>query len=441
MKFPVRAFFGAAVVCAATSILTPQLSQAADGKFALKDEPRPSNIRLQETEMGVVFTDSRGMTLYTDNSDPKENVPACTDNKDSREYRGEATEPHPNNPVASPSTCLMKHPPVLTGDAKPVGAWTVLERSNGIKQWAYRGHPVYTSIKDLTPGQAYASVEPTLLQYRKRWMTIFAPLDIPSDISVQTVGEARVFATFSGRTLYTLAQDRSGKSTCEDACLEKWQPFLGGAMSQSRGEWALATRSDGTRQWAFRSKPLYMFKGDRKLGDTNANNLSGSLVAVAYAAPPPPSFVTVQGTPVGDVYADERGHTLYAWICSNPTDCDDVGDKSHWWFVDCGNSAEKCTNMWHPVLATPGSKPIGNTWSIVNMPLPWSPVRAAEGSNEQSVKVWAQNGRPLFTYDYEDRPGMLDGDDYGTFTTSRFFALKATGRDLNKKGIITQAAR
>ena len=440
MKFPVRAFLGAAVVCAATALLTPQPSSAADVKLALKDEPRPSNIRLQETEMGVVYADSRGMTLYTDREDPKENVPACTEK--SNERRGEATEPHPDHP-GNTANCLTKHVPVLVGDAKPVGAWTVLERSNGIKQWAYRNHPVYTSVKDIAPGSSWNSFEPGLRQYRRRWLTVFAPLDLPPDIALQTIGAARVFATYAGHTLYTLAQDRSGKSTCEGTCLEKWQPFLGGAMSQPRGEWSLVTRSDTTRQWAFQGKPLYMFTGDRKAGDTRANNVPGSQVAIAYAAPTPPPFMTIQSTPVGDVYADDKGHTLYAFICpTGQADCDDVTDKSNWWFVDCGNSPEKCTKQWFPVLAAPGAKATGNTWTIVNMPLPFSPVRAAEGSTEQTVKVWAQNGRPLFTYAYDDRPAMIDGMDTGTFTGPRWFGVMATGGNLNmKKGPITQAAR
>ncbi len=439
MKFPVRAFLGAAVVGAATALLTLQPALAADGKLALKEEPRPSNIRLQETEMGVVYADSRGMTLYTDRNDPKDFVPACTEK--SNESRGEATEPHPDHPVANPPNCLTKHLPVDVGDGKPVGAWTVFERSPGVKQWAYRGHPVYTSVKDIAPGQSWNSLEPGLRQYRKRWLTVFAPLDLPPDIILQTVGAARVFATYSNHTLYTLTQDRPGKSTCEDACVKKWQPFLGGEMSQPRGEWTLATRADKTRQWVFRGKPLYTFAGDRKNGDVKGNNLPGSQVAVAYAAPTPPSFMTIQTTPAGDLYADDKGKTLYAFICPSESDCDDVTDKSHWWFVDCGNSPEKCTRQWLPVLAAPGAKATGNTWTIVNMPRPWSPVRAAENSAEPSVRVWAQNGRPLFTYVYEDRPGMIDGMDTGTFTGPRWFGVMATGGNLNAKGPTTQAAR
>ena len=439
MKPSVRVLLGAAIVGTAAALLTPQPSGAADSnKLTLKAEPYPSNIRLQETDMGVVYADSRGLTLYTDRNDPKDYVPACTA-KD-RERRGEETEPHPDHP-GNTANCLTKHIPVPVGDAKPVGAWTVFER-DGEKQWAYRGHPVYTSVKDIAPGSTWNSFEPGLRQYRKRWLTVFAPVDIPPDVILQTVGAARVFATYANRTLYTLTQDRTGKSMCEGACADEWQPFLAGAMSQPRGEWALATRADGARQWTFRGRPLYTFSGDRKNGEVKGNNLPGALVAVAYDAPTPPSFMTIHTTPVGDLYGDEKGHTVYAFICPTGDDCDDVTDRSNWWFVDCGNSPEKCTKQWYPVLAAPGAKATNNTWTIVNMPLPFSPVRAAEGSKEQTVRVWAQNGRPLFTYAYDDRPAMIDGMDTGTFTGPRWFGVMATGGNLNsKKGPVTQAAR
>lgn len=182
MKFPVRAFLGAIVVGAATALLTSHFALAADGKLTLKSEPYPSNIRLQETDMGVVYADSRGLTLYTDREDPKDYTPACTEK--SRERRGEETEPHPDHPGAT-ATCLTKHVPVAVGDAKPVGPWTVFER-DGVKQWAYRGRPVYTSVKDIAPGSTWNSFEPGLRQYRKRWLTVFAPVDLPPDVILQT---------------------------------------------------------------------------------------------------------------------------------------------------------------------------------------------------------------------------------------------------------------
>ena len=43
-------------------------------------------------------------------------------------------------------------PVVASGGAKPLGDWTVIEREDGRKQWAYKGHPLYTFFTD-TPGK------------------------------------------------------------------------------------------------------------------------------------------------------------------------------------------------------------------------------------------------------------------------------------------------
>ena len=49
--------------------------------------------------------------------------------------------------------CAVNWPPLAAGaDAKPSGAWTVVTRDDGSKQWAYKGQPVYTWIKDQKPG-------------------------------------------------------------------------------------------------------------------------------------------------------------------------------------------------------------------------------------------------------------------------------------------------
>ena len=444
MKFAGRALLGVCVVVTAAAVAAPPYSFAAAPKVALMDEPRPSDIRLQETELGFVFADSRGMTLYTDRDEAKPNVPVCTYDIPQPATVTDAEDIRAFPPFPSPVACRHKHKPVeVTEGSKPVGPWTIVEDTYGIKQWAYRSHVVYTSVKDLAPGQAWNDVDTGMRQYRKRFLTLFAPLDLPPDITLQTIGVARILGTFTGRTLYTLAQDRAGKSTCEGACLDQWSPYLGGALSQPRGEWTLVTRNDGTRQWAFRGKPLYTFNADRKAGDTKGNNLPGVEVAVTYSAPRPPSFVTVQTTPVGDVYADEKGMTLYAFICPGESgrECDDAGEKTNWWFVVCGNTPEKCAAQWRPVFAKENAKPAGNSWSIVTMPLPWSPVRATQDSKEPGAKVWAYKGRPLFTYAHEDRPGMIDGMDIGTLGGPRWFALYSTGAELNANSTITQAAR
>ena len=64
------------LICGLSAVLSLGVA-SAHAQVALQDEPRPSTVRLQETDEGVVFADSRGMTLYT-GLDPK-NISTCTD--------------------------------------------------------------------------------------------------------------------------------------------------------------------------------------------------------------------------------------------------------------------------------------------------------------------------------------------------------------------------
>lgn len=49
--------------------------------------------------------------------------------------------------------CATNWPPLMAGaDAKPGGAWTIITRDDGSRQWALKGKPVYYWIKDGKPG-------------------------------------------------------------------------------------------------------------------------------------------------------------------------------------------------------------------------------------------------------------------------------------------------
>ena len=51
--------------------------------------------------------------------------------------------------------CAVNWPPLAAAaDAKASGQWTVIARSDGGKQWAYKGKPLYTFSKDTKPGEA-----------------------------------------------------------------------------------------------------------------------------------------------------------------------------------------------------------------------------------------------------------------------------------------------
>ena len=45
--------------------------------------------------------------------------------------------------------CASVWPPLLAkDDARPVGAWTLIDRDSGSRQWAYKGQPVYLRFHD-----------------------------------------------------------------------------------------------------------------------------------------------------------------------------------------------------------------------------------------------------------------------------------------------------
>jgi predicted lipoprotein with Yx(FWY)xxD motif len=67
-----------------------------------------------------------------------------------------------------------------------------------------------------------------------------------------------------GRALYTFTFDTMvGMSHCEGDCAKMWPPFQAMAGARPAGDWTLVPRADGSRQWAYKTKPLYAYSGDK----------------------------------------------------------------------------------------------------------------------------------------------------------------------------------
>jgi predicted lipoprotein with Yx(FWY)xxD motif len=80
------------------------------------------------TTTGGMLTNAAGMTLYTFDRDTAGRS-AC------------------NGP------CAQNWPPLMAGaDAKAQGDYSVVTRDDGARQWAYKGRPLYTWVKDTKPG-------------------------------------------------------------------------------------------------------------------------------------------------------------------------------------------------------------------------------------------------------------------------------------------------
>jgi predicted lipoprotein with Yx(FWY)xxD motif len=70
-----------------------------------------------------------------------------------------------------------------------------------------------------------------------------------------------------GMSLYTFDKDSDGKSACNGACVANWPVLKAEASDQPGHHYTVITRDDGSRQWAYKGKPLYTFAKDQKAGD------------------------------------------------------------------------------------------------------------------------------------------------------------------------------
>ena len=83
-----------------------------------------------------------------------------------------------------------------------------------------------------------------------------------------------MLVTTSGMTLYTFDKDAagSGKSTCNGSCTALWPPAMATADAKAEGDYSVVVRDDGTKQWAYKGKPVYTYSADKKAGDMTGDN-------------------------------------------------------------------------------------------------------------------------------------------------------------------------
>jgi len=151
-----------------------------------------------------------------------------------------------------------------------------------LRQWAFKGRPVYTFDGDVKAGDAngiFAGSEWHALLLRS--------YPTPPQVKLGRVGSVTVWTTTEGMTLYARdryqyvpgsfnADDGSssnvmtgreiGTQACDEGCNE-WKPFGAAAGAQASGYWSIVTRADGTKQWAYQGYALYTNARDKKPGD------------------------------------------------------------------------------------------------------------------------------------------------------------------------------
>ena len=351
----------------------------------------PPDIKWADLPQGPVLTTAAGMTIYK--ALPK-NVGTWGNAARQTEVVG-----------ACVYQCPSEWPPVVApADAKPVGDFTIIPGPGGVRQWAYKGIALETFIYDRKPGDTvgqdtYAFNGPRIPIGEAAWIESDIPaakppkpsapsLDRPAGMRVeQGLGGNRYFTDASGNMLYTYDDPKSAR--CADSCLVQWAVVSAGEMDHAIGDWSVVAYDDGTRQWAYKGKPVYTSINDKTPGVPSADGLEGKWRAVIERQAPLPPEVTIRQTDSGVVYAEKAtGKTLYIeGLNHRPYQTLSFNHPGILYgTVKCYNA---CAKTYPPLLAASDAKPIGEWWIVTR----------ADGA-----KQWAFRGVPVYSY-ATDQPG------------------------------------
>jgi predicted lipoprotein with Yx(FWY)xxD motif len=271
-----------------TSMLDRERGDTYGGtkRFAQADSPAvripvgpppnvPPELAVVEVAAGRLLTTFEGYSAYAwDNDEPKKSH--CD------------------------AACTKQWAPILAPqDAQPRGEWTLIERSPGIRQWVFRGKPLYRRLADHHFHSLEGSDEPG-------WHNVYTqrPPAPPKGFTVRDTRVGQVLADASGRTLYVYVcgDDSFDQLSCDhpdmtqamrlaicgggsaERCLKTWPYVIApkNARSDNRvwttididpmtGHRAAPGQKNALHVWAFRDRPVYTFADDKKPGDINGD--------------------------------------------------------------------------------------------------------------------------------------------------------------------------
>lgn len=181
------------------------------------------------------------------------------------------------------------------------GEWSVIERAQGVRQWVFRGMPLYTYSLDSDTSSLEGGDVPG-------WHNVYtqkAP-PAPTSFTVQTSIAGDVLAGPDGKTIYIYhcGDDSIDQLSCEHPtdtqlyriamcgagdpgkCQQHWSYLVAdeGAKSGSRswtilridpetGHFAEPEDEHALRVWAYRDRPVYTYYLDEKPGDVNGDGI------------------------------------------------------------------------------------------------------------------------------------------------------------------------
>ncbi len=324
-------------------------------------------------------------------------------------------------------TCAKEFQPFSApAGAKAFGDWSIMRRPDGGAQWAYKTRPLYTWVKEEVPGDVAVTVAVSevrnskLAENEKKIGALMPPtgwqvarfdpsaaLSAPDGIDVRIVPAAQGVALtdYSGLTLYAFDGDaqRDNQICSSSKCDVRWLPVIAPALADGVGGFSIVTRTDGTKQWAHKKKPLYRFKGDKLPGDAYGVGADKKWnVALLMEDFKPPQVAIAMREGYGDTLA-LNGMTLYTGIAYEKRwggrNLRDNYRNAYYKGKRLGGATcatSQCLKVWQPFKAPADAHSNGF----------WEAITRADGS-----KQWAYKGYALYTFAGDRAPGDMNGND------------------------------
>ena len=109
------------------------------------------------------------------------------------------------------------------------------------------------------------------LYARRPDMTATISLAQNSPTKIGDSQKGKVLIDDKGMTLYVFEKDSAGKSACNGPCAGNWPPLMATTSSSAVGDYTIITRDDGSKQWAYKGRPLYTWHNDKAPGDISGD--------------------------------------------------------------------------------------------------------------------------------------------------------------------------
>jgi predicted lipoprotein with Yx(FWY)xxD motif len=100
---------------------------------------------------------------------------------------------------------------------------------------------------------------------------------------MRTTSAGDILTTPDGMAVYTYDKEAKNQPSCLGECAEEWFPVLAPKDARPVGQLKTVEGIDGTHQWAYQGKPLYIYHEDKAPGDVNGDNKDGFWHVVKFS--------------------------------------------------------------------------------------------------------------------------------------------------------------